>query len=156
MAMAAGLATLHVLDTENLLDRATRMGDLLMNSLQPLTEKYEFLYEVRGKGLAIGLEFRSPKSLNLKVGWKMLETVQKGLFSQLITVPLFQRHRILTQVAGNNMNVIKLLPPLIITETEVELFVTAFEDVLADCHRYPGTIWDFGSTLVKQAVNYQR
>lgn len=152
MAMAAGLATLHVLDEENLVENSARMGDRLMKALQPLTEKYELFYEVRGKGLTIGLEFRSPRSLNLKVGWTMLETVQKGLFSQLITVPLFQRHHILTQVAANNSNIIKLLPPLIIGEEEVDLFVNAFEDVLADCHRYPGTIWDFGSTLVKQAI----
>jgi ornithine--oxo-acid transaminase len=152
LAMAAGLATLHVLEAEKLVENAARMGDLLMAALQPLTEKYDFLYEVRGKGLAIGFEFRSPRSLKLKIGWTMLETAQKGLFSQLITVPLFQRHRILTQVAGNNMNVIKILPPLIITENEVNIFVSAFEDVLADCHRYPGTIWDFGSTLVKQVM----
>ncbi|NJM89017.1 MAG: aspartate aminotransferase family protein [Hydrococcus sp. RU_2_2] len=152
LAMAVGLATLHVLEEEKLVKNAANMGDLLMAALQPLAEKYDFLYEVRSKGLMIGLEFRSPRSLKLKIGWTMLETAQKGLFSQLITVPLFQRYRILTQVAGNNMNVIKLLPPLIITQQEVNTFVNAFEDVLADCHRYPGTIWDFGSTLVKQAM----
>jgi ornithine--oxo-acid transaminase len=128
------------------------MGDLFFQALQPLTEKYELFYEVRGKGLMIGLEFRSPRSMSLKIGWSAIEAVQKGLFSQLIAVPLFQRHRILTQVAGNNMNVIKILPPLIITEPEVKFFVDAFEDVLADCHKYPGTIWDFGTTLVKQAM----
>lgn len=152
LAMAAGLATLHVLEAENLIEHAARMGEAFTKVLQPLTEKYECFYEVRGKGLMLGLEFRAPRSLQLKLGWTMLETAQKGLFSQLITVPLFQRHRILTQVAGHNMNVIKLLPPLIITEQEVSAFVNAFEDVLADCHRYPGTIWDFGSTLVKQAL----
>jgi ornithine--oxo-acid transaminase len=152
MAMAAGLATLHVLDEENLVENSATMGDRLMKALQPLTEKYELFYQVRGKGLMIGLEFRSPRSLNLKVAWTMLETVQKGLFSQLITVPLFQRHHILTQVAANNSNIIKILPPLIIGDREVDLFVNAFEDVLADCHRYPGTIWDFGSTLIKQAI----
>jgi ornithine--oxo-acid transaminase len=152
LAMAAGLATLHVLEAENLIENAARMGEAFTRALQPLTEKYECFYEVRGKGLMLGLEFRAPRSLKLKLGWTMLEMAQQGLFSQLITVPLFQRHRILTQVAGHNMNVIKLLPPLIITEQEVKIFVNAFEDVLADCHRYPGTIWDFGRTLVKQVL----
>jgi ornithine--oxo-acid transaminase len=152
LAMAAGLATLHVLEEEKLIENAARMGEAFMKALQPLTEKYECFAEVRGKGLMIALEFCAPRSLQLKLGWTMLETARKGLFSQLITVPLFQRHRLLTQVAGNNMNVIKILPPLIITEEEVNTFVGAFEDVLADCHRYPGTIWDFGSTLVKQAL----
>lgn len=152
MAMAAGLATLHVLEEEKLIENSAKMGELFMQGLQPLVDKYEIFYEVRGKGLMIGLEFSAPQSLSLKLGWKMLETAQKGLFSQLITVPLFQRHKILTQVAGNNMNVIKILPPLMITETEVNLFLEGFEDVLADCHRYPGTLWDFGSTLAKQAL----
>jgi ornithine--oxo-acid transaminase len=152
MAMAAGLATLHVLEEEKLIENSAKMGELFMQGLKPLVDKYEIFYEVRGKGLMIALEFRSPQSLSLKLGWKMLETAQKGLFSQLITVPLFQRHKILTQVAGNNMNVIKILPPLMITETEVNLFLQGFEDVLADCHRYPGTLWDFGSTLAKQAL----
>ncbi len=152
LAMAAGLATLHVLEAENLIENAALMGEALMSALQPLSQKYELFSEVRGKGLMIALEFREPRSLNLKLSWKMLETAQKGLFSQLITVPLFQRHRILTQVAGNNMNVIKLLPPLMIAEQEVNTFMAAFEEVLSDCHRYPGTIWDFGTTLVKQAL----
>jgi ornithine--oxo-acid transaminase len=152
MAMAAGLATLHVLEAENLVENAQKIGQLLMKGLKPLVDKYEILYEVRGKGLMIALEFRCPQSLSLKIGWTMLEAAQKGLFSQLITVPLFQRHKILTQVAGNNMNVIKILPPLMITQKEVNLFLEGFEDVLADCHRYPGTLWDFGATLAKQAL----
>jgi ornithine--oxo-acid transaminase len=152
MAMAAGLATLHVLAEEKLVENSAKLGNLFLQKLQPLTEKYDLFAEVRGKGLMIGLEFRAPQSFKLKLGWQLLETVQKGLFSQLITVPLFQRHRILTQVAGNNMNIIKLLPPLIISEAEVNYFVAAFEDVLADCHKYPGTLWDFGTTLAKQAL----
>lgn len=152
MAMAAGLATLHVLETEKLVENAQNMGELLLKGLKPLVDQYEIFSQVRGKGLMIGLEFSCPQSLGLKIGWSLLETAQKGLFSQLITVPLFQRHKILTQVAGNNMNIIKILPPLIITETEVNLFLKSFEDVLADCHRYPGTLWDFGSTLAKQAL----
>lgn len=152
MAMAAGLATLHVLAEENLVENSAKMGELFMKGLKPLVEKYEIFAQVRGKGLMIGLEFSCPQSLTLKIGWTMLEAAQKGLFSQLITVPLFQRHKILTQVAGNNMNVIKLLPPLMITEKEVNYFLESFEDVLADCHRYPGTLWDFGATLAKQAL----
>lgn len=152
MAMAAGLATLHVLEEEKLVENSEKMGQLFIEGLKPLVDKYELFYEVRGKGLMIALEFRAPQSLKLKIGWTMLETAQKGLFSQLITVPLFQRHKILTQVAGNNMNVIKILPPLIISETEVNLFLKSFEDVLADCHRYPGTLWEFGATLTKQAL----
>jgi ornithine--oxo-acid transaminase len=153
LAMTAGLATLHVLESERLAENAARMGELFLERLSPLVERYEFFHAVRGKGLMIALEFGPPRSLRLKLGWKMLEAAQKGLFSQLVTVPLFQRHRILTQVAGHDMNVVKLLPPLVIGEAEVDAFATAFEDVIADCHRYPGTMWDFGKTLAKQALS---
>jgi ornithine--oxo-acid transaminase len=152
LAMTAALATLHVIERENLVERAALMGERLMKRLDPLVQKYELLTDVRGKGLMMAFEFGAPRSLKLKLGWKMIEMARKGLFSQLVTVPLFQRHRILTQVAGYNVNMVKILPPLIITDTELDLFTEAFEDVVADCHRYPGTLWDFGRTLALQAI----
>ena len=79
---------------------------------------YELLKEVRGKGLMIGVEFGPPKSLRLKASWNLLETANKGLFCQLITVPLFKDHKILTQVSGHGSHTIKLLPPLTITEED--------------------------------------
>ena len=106
-----------------------------MKGLAPLVERYELFQEVRGKGLMIGLVFGEPSSLRLKSRWKMMEGARKGLFSQLIVGPLFHRHRILTQVAGDNMNVVKLLPPLIAGQEEVDYFVEALDDVLADAHR---------------------
>ncbi len=52
---------------------------------------------------------------------------QPGLFAQLITVPLFHEHRILCQVAGHHMNVIKALPALTIEEAEMRRFAAALE-----------------------------
>jgi 4-aminobutyrate aminotransferase-like enzyme len=83
----------------------------------------------------------------------MLQSARVGLFAQMVVVALFQRHRILTQVSGDYTEVIKLLPPLTIGEAEVELFREAFDDVMKDAHRGSGLMWDFGRTLVKQAVN---
>ncbi|MFE7540906.1 aspartate aminotransferase family protein, partial [Streptomyces platensis] len=84
--------------------------------------------------------------------WTMLQTAPKGLFAQLVVVPLLQRHRILTQVSGDRLEVIKLIPPLIIGEREVDRFVEAFTAVMDDAHGGGGLMWDFGRTLVKQAV----
>jgi acetylornithine/succinyldiaminopimelate/putrescine aminotransferase len=70
---------------------------------------YELLKEVRGKGLMIGIEFGPPKSLRLKASWNVLETANKGLFCQLITLPLFNDHKILTQVSGHGSHTIKLV-----------------------------------------------
>jgi ornithine--oxo-acid transaminase len=151
-AMAAGLATLAVIEDEDLISRAERNGTALLTALQGIALEYDLLAEVRGRGLMIGVEFGKPRSLRLRTGWNTLRAARHGLFAQMVVVTLFQRHHILTQVAGDHMEVIKLLPPLTIGEAEVALFTEAFADVMAEAHRGTGMMWDFGRTLVRQAV----
>lgn len=152
LAMAAGLATLDVLETEGWIDHAAQMGRQIVADLQPLVGQYECLKAVRGLGMMMALEFGEPKSLTLKMSWKMLETANRGLFSQIITVPLFTRHRILSQVAGYGMNVVKFIPPLTLQESDRRWIVEAVTDVVADAHRVPGAAWEFGKTLATQAM----
>ncbi|MGA5557713.1 aspartate aminotransferase family protein [Streptomyces lavendulocolor] len=151
-AMAAGLAVLSALEDEEVVANARATGALLKSRLAALVDRYEMLHEVRGRGLMIGIEFGRPSSLGLRSRWTMLQAARKGLFAQMVVVPLLQRHRILTQVSGDRLEVIKLIPPLIIGEREVDRFVTAFTDVMDEAHSGGGLIWDFGRTLVKQAV----
>jgi len=152
LAMAAGLATLDVIETEGLVSRAERLGDRLRLGLSDLIGRYEFLRAVRGKGLMIGIEFGPPTSLKLKASWNLLESANKGLFCQLITIPLFAEHKILTQVAGHASHTIKLLSPLVITEADCDWIVSAFDNVIAATHRVPGAVWSLGKTLVGNAV----
>jgi ornithine--oxo-acid transaminase len=152
MAMAAGLASLAVIEDEGLVRNAEATGAALQGVLADMVGRYEMLAEVRGRGLMIGLEFGKPTSLKLRPGWSMLQKARVGLFAQMVVLALFQRHRILTQVSGDFTEVIKLIPPLNITDTEVKLFCGAFADVMDDAHRGSGLMWDFGRTLVKQAV----
>ncbi|MEV6104842.1 aspartate aminotransferase family protein [Streptomyces sp. NPDC051940] len=151
MAMAAGLATLSVMEDEEIVANALHVGGLLHGRLAALVDKYELLHEVRGRGLMIGIEFGRPRSLKLRSRWTMLQAARKGLFAQMVVVPLLQRHRILTQVSGDHLEVIKLIPPLVVTEADADRFVDAFTQVMDDAHE-GGLIWDFGKTLVKQAV----
>ncbi|TSA03112.1 MAG: aspartate aminotransferase family protein [Methylococcus sp.] len=152
MAMAAGLATLKIIEEEKLIENAAKIGDELMSGMQELADRYEFLKAVRGKGLMIAMEFGSPKSLSLKAAWSMLEAANKGLFSQMITIPLFKNHRILSQVAGHGMNVVKFLPPLVINERDRDWTLGALDQVIADCHKVPGSIWDLGKTMAGHAL----
>ncbi|MFE5164889.1 aspartate aminotransferase family protein [Streptomyces sp. NPDC056697] len=151
-AMAAGLAVLAVMEDERIVANARRTGDLLRERLAALVDRYELLHDVRGRGLMIGIEFGRPSSLGLRSRWAMLQTARKGLFAQMVVVPLLRRHRILTQVSGDHLEVIKLIPPLIIGEREVDRFVEAFTAVMDDAHQGGGLMWEFGRTLVKQAV----
>jgi ornithine--oxo-acid transaminase len=152
LAMAAGIATLDVIKHEKLVEQAAKRGAELRLALTGLVPGYELLKEVRGKGLMIGVEFGPPKSLRLKASWNVLETANKGLFCQLITVPLFKDHKILTQVAGHGSHTIKLLPPLTITEEDCTWIATSFDAVIAASHKVPGAIWSLGKTLVDNAV----
>jgi ornithine--oxo-acid transaminase len=151
-AMAAGLAVLAVMEDEETVAHARRIGELLRDRLTALVGRYELLHEVRGRGLMIGIEFGRPSSLKLRSRWAMLQAARKGLFAQMVVVPLLQKHRILTQVSGDHLEVIKLIPPLVIDESDVDRFVTAFTAVMDDAHSGGGLMWDFGRTLVKQAV----
>ncbi|MFI6422964.1 aspartate aminotransferase family protein [Streptomyces sp. NPDC050842] len=151
-AMAAGLAVLSVMETEDTVARVRRIGGLLRSRLEELVPRYELLHEVRGRGLMIGIEFGRPTSLGLRGRWAMLQAARKGLFAQMVVVPLLQRHHILTQVSGDHLEVIKLIPPLVIDEADVDRFVTAFTAVMDEAHGGGGLMWDFGKTLVKQAV----
>ncbi len=86
----------------------------------------------------------------------MMELARKGLFSQLIVVPLFHRHRILTQVAADNVNIVKLLPPLIIGDQEIDAFVAALDDVLAAATRSAGLLLEVGSTMARNSLRRDR
>ncbi|MEA2877075.1 MAG: ornithine--oxo-acid transaminase [Hyphomicrobiales bacterium] len=151
LAMAAGIATLEVMKAERVIENAARTGERVLRGLSALSENYELVKDVRGKGLMIGVEFGSPSSLKLKASWNVLETASKGLFCQLITIPLFKQHKILTQVAGHASHTIKLIPPLIINDEDCDWIVRAFDDVIADSHK-AGAVWSLGKTLVEHAM----
>ncbi len=152
LAMAAGIATLEVIKAERLVESAAKRGAELRLALTRMVPGFELMKEVRGKGLMIGVEFGPPKSLRLKASWNVLETANKGLFCQLITVPLFKDHKILTQVSGHGSHTIKLLPPLTITDEDCSWIETAFNTVISDSHKVPGAIWSLGKTLVDNAI----
>jgi acetylornithine/succinyldiaminopimelate/putrescine aminotransferase len=135
-AAAAGLATLTVIDREGLTERADELGKLLMELTQPLAERFEIVREVRGQGLMWAIELGPPAGRAGRRLWEAIERRQPGLFAQMVTVPLFREHRILTQVAGHHMNVIKALPPLVISEQDLRRFVSTLEEVLSGAERH--------------------
>ena len=152
LAMAAGIATLEVLEQEKLIQNAAQKGARLLTAFEAMAKRHELVKSARGKGLMIGIEFGAPRSLKLKASWNLLETANSGLFCQLIVIPLLKDHRILTQVAGHGNHTIKLLAPLIITDEDCDWIERSFEAVIADAHRVPGAIWSLGKTLIENAA----
>jgi ornithine--oxo-acid transaminase len=156
MAAAAGLATLRVLEREGLVERAARLGDLLLELTSPLVERYEIVREVRGLGLMWAIELGPPRGTASRGLWSAVERAQPGLFAQLITVPLFHEHRILCQVAGHGMNVVKALPALVVEEAEIRRFAAALEEVVAAAERTPSAMARFGWRMARQATAARR
>jgi ornithine--oxo-acid transaminase len=156
LAAAAALATLRVLDRQELVARAERMGALLLELTRPLVDRYEVVREVRGLGLIWAIEFGPPSGRVGRALWETVERRQAGLFSQLITVPLFHEHRILCQVAGHRMNTIKALPALMVEEDEIRRFAAALEQTVAAAERYPSALARFGARTGLRAARVRR
>jgi ornithine--oxo-acid transaminase len=156
LAAAAGLATLRVIEREGLVARAERLGKLLLELTTPLVERYEVVREVRGLGLMWAIELGPPRGVASRSVWAMVERTQPGLFAQLVTVPLFHEHRILCQVAGHRMNVVKALPALVISEEEIHRFAAALEEVVAAAERVPSAMARFGWQMARQATAARR
>jgi ornithine--oxo-acid transaminase len=151
LAMAAGIATLDVMKAERLTENAAAMGDRLIQGFTALMPKYELMADVRGKGLIIGVEFGAPKSFKLKASWNMVEAASKGLFCQMITIPLFKDEKILCQVAGHASHTVKLLPASVITDEDCDWILKSFDTVIGGAHRL-GAVWSLGKTLAEHAV----
>jgi ornithine--oxo-acid transaminase len=141
IAIAAGLATLHELEQERLVERSARLGELLLERTRPLVERHEVVKETRGLGLMWAIEFQEPPAGSRT--WRWLDRIQPALFAQLVVVPLFTEHRVLSQVAGHNLNVLKGLPPLCVTEQDVEDFVEALDRTLVKAQRLPSAMMRF-------------
>ena len=153
LAAAAGIATLSALDDDRLVERAARMGDLLLELTRPLSERHEIVKDVRGLGLMWAIELQPPRrGLTNRRVWQLVERGQPGLWAQLLTVPLFAKHRILTQVSGHHVNIVRALPPFVIEEADVHRFAEAVEDVLTALRRPPRAITQFGLTVARHSV----
>jgi ornithine--oxo-acid transaminase len=151
-AMAAGLAALDVIDRYNLVKQAEVMGNRIGEGVRAMMPRFEFLKEVRWRGLMVGIEFGSPKSLALKAAWSTIHAMDKSLFPQVAIMPLLDKHHIITQVAGHHVDVVKLLPPLIITEEDVQWFLKSFEEVLVQMHKFPGPAWEVLTDIGRMAL----
>jgi len=151
LAMAAGLATLHELREQRLVEESARLGERLLELTRPLVDEFDVVRDVRGLGLAWAIEFAEPKGGGRRT-YRMIERAQRGLFAQLVVVPLFTKHRILTQVAGHDMAVIRILPPLVLTDADVEEFADALRQTIRGAQGMP-SLTKFALTAAGAAVS---
>jgi ornithine--oxo-acid transaminase len=154
LAMAAGLATLAELDEQRLVEHSAQLGDLLMERARPLLERHPVVKDLRGLGLMWAIELGEPEGGSRS--WNLIERMHPALYAQLICVPLFSDHRILIQVAGAGTNVIKVLPPLVLSEDDVDWFVEALDATLARARRLPPSLLGFAVKAARAARGGRR
>ena len=153
LAMAAALASLHVIEEDKLVENAQALGAYTLERLKEIAARCPFVSDVRGKGLMFGLDFARPESnFKLKMAWDMVHKLNAGVFGQMIIIPLLQKHKILAQVAGYHIEVIKFLPTITVTKEDMDWFLKSIDEVLGDTLRFPGAAWETVTGLAKRAV----
>jgi ornithine--oxo-acid transaminase len=149
--MRAALATLDVLESERLGERALNLGRLLQERLTEALREYEMVKEVRGEGLLLGIEFVAPRTLRLRIPFEAFMRIHPAMFGQIVVMRMFRDHGILTQICGNNFAVLKVAPPLVVAEQQIDEFVAAIADVVELAHS-SGAFWSEALGLAKRAV----
>lgn len=152
LAMRAGLATLQVLEDEQLGPRASALGEVLRSRLREVLGQYEMVKAVHGAGMLSGIEFKAPSQLTLRMAYEAFQRIHPGLFGQMLVMRLFKSEHILTQVCGNNFMVLKVAPPLVVTEEQLDSFVAAIDRVVNVVHSSK-TFWGDALALARRTIN---
>ncbi len=120
VSMAAALATIEVMEEENLAQNAHEMGLILRDGLNGLQEKYPSIGDVRGMGLMQALEFVGEnKTPDAAIVGKLFEEAKK--------------QNLLIGKGGLHGNVVRIAPPLNITKTEIDEFIRIMDNALEKC-----------------------
>ncbi len=152
LAMRAGLATLEVLESENQGPRAVRMGDALRQRLRVELSGFEMIKDIRGMGMLSGIEFQTPSRLSLRIPFESFQRIHPGMFGQMVVMRMFKEEGILTQICGNNFMVLKVAPPLVIEEIQLDQFVGSIKRVVELIHS-SSTFWSDALGLARRALN---
>lgn len=140
LAMRAGLTTLDILEDERLGQRAASVGETLRRALGERLAKYEMIGEIRGLGLLNAIEFKAPRSRMLQIPFMACAHIHPAMFGQMLVMRLFRDHRILSQICGNNFMALKVAPPLVVDDAQIDHYVAAIEQVV-DLMHTSKTFW---------------
>ena len=151
LAMRAGLATLDVLEDEQLESRALSTGARFRERLRTALAPFEMVQEVRGLGQFSGIVFGPPRSLALRLSFEAFARIHPAMFGQMLVMRLYREHGILTQICGNNFLVLKAAPPLNARPESLEHFVSAMQSVMEYVHS-SRSFWADALSLAARAV----
>lgn len=133
LSLAAGEATLRFIRDERLADRAARLGDRLLARLADLAAAHESIGEVRGRGLMIGIELVERSAVPDRCGARPAAPA----LATRVRAECLQRG-LIVELGGRHDSVVRLLPPLTMTDAEADAVLSRLADALAAAEREPG------------------
>lgn len=139
-------------DREQLPQLADRLGLELRHRLSKAPAPCEMVKEVRGQDLLCGIEFQAPQSTGMRISFEAFKAIHPGLFGQMLVMRLFQDHDVLTQICGNNFMVLKVAPPLIVSEEQLQACVSSIRDVVETVHS-SSVFWKDALQLGRRAIS---
>lgn len=152
LSMRAGLATLDVLEAEQLGPRALELGEEFRAKLRRQLAGFDMVHDVRGMGLLNGIEFVPTKKLAFRALYETFHAIHPAVFGQIMVMRMFREKGILTQICGNNFMVLKAAPPLMVTREQLDQFVEAIRDVVELAETSPA-FWTEALGMARRAVN---
>jgi ornithine--oxo-acid transaminase len=152
LSMRAGLATLDVLEAEQLGPRALELGEEFRAKLRRQLAGFDMVHDVRGMGLLNGIEFVPTKKLAFRALYETFHAIHPAEFGQIMVMRMFREKGILTQICGNNFMVLKAAPPLMVTREQLDQFVEAIRDVVELAETSPA-FWTEALGMARRAVN---
>lgn len=153
IAMAAGLATMKVLEDVDARRAATQLSDKLRQGLKEIQSRYDVVERIAGEGLMVGVYFRPSESRTvLKIQQKLLANADPGVFGASVNVEMMAKHRVITQIPGPELNAIKILPPVNMTDRDVTTFLDAFDGTMSAMYKSGGPALPLGKAAVKDAL----
>jgi ornithine--oxo-acid transaminase len=152
LAMRAGIATIEVIKRERLSERADSLGTEFRERLREVLKPYEMVKYVRGEGMLTGIEFQAPRSLSMRMSFEAFKAIHPGLFGQILVMRLFKDKDILAQICGNNFMVLKLAPPLTVSEAQLDYCVESIRGVVETVHS-SGVFWVDALNLGRRAMS---
>ena len=151
LGMRAGLATLDVLEQEQLAQHALIEGEHFRERLREALAPFEMVQEVRGMGYLTGIVFGAPRSLGMRLSFETFTRIHPAMFGQMLVMRMYREHGILTQICGNNFLVLKAAPPLNARPESLTAFVTAMRDTMKYVHS-SRSFWTDALELAARAV----
>mgnify|MGYP000144134242 CR=1 FL=1 len=152
LAMVAGITTIDLLEELDAPALAAEKGAYLRSGLEDIASRYDCIDRVTGMGMMQTVYLKESATPHLALQQKAMMAADKGAFAAAVHVDLFARQKIIAQIPGPGVNAVKILPPVVATDEDLDYFLNSFEDTVAQFYGRNGPVVSLGRGVIDQAT----